>query len=127
MSEQDRLADIKTRRGSIPEEPLEIVDTGYEEYYLQWLAIEYGERDGLGYRDWFALTSKADPAYAEFIAHAPADVDWLVGECERLQRYEAMWQDCRRHRDKAEQRARRLQGIVTQVEKLVAPDEDDSL
>jgi hypothetical protein len=58
-------------------------------------------------------------------AWALVDVRWLVAEVERLQRYEAMWQDCRRHRDQAEQRARRLQEIVQQVADLVAPDEGE--
>ena len=67
-----------------------------------------------------------DQHRAEYWADlASRDVPLLVGEVERLQRYEAMWQDCRRHRDQAEQRARRLQEIVTQVAGLVAPDEDE--
>jgi hypothetical protein len=48
-------------------------------------------------------------------------------EVERLQRYEAMWRDCRGHRDKAEKRARHYMEIVAQIEKLVVPDEDEPL
>jgi hypothetical protein len=64
----------------------------------------------------------------------PADFDWVVEvlgeawqEVDRLQRFEAMWEDCRRHRDQAERRARQYMDIVQQVAKLVAPDEDDAL
>jgi hypothetical protein len=57
---------------------------------------------------------------------APADIDWLVGEVERLQRYEAMFEDCARHRDQAERRARRYMDIVRQVAELVAPDEGEA-
>jgi hypothetical protein len=64
----------------------------------------------------------------------PADFDWVVEvleeawqEVERLQRFEAMWEDCRTHRDNAERRARQLQETLQQVAKLVAPDEDDPL
>jgi hypothetical protein len=49
----------------------------------------------------------------------------LRGEVERLQRFEAMWEECKQHRNQAEKRARRYMDIVQQVAKLVAPDEDD--
>jgi hypothetical protein len=52
----------------------------------------------------------------------PADAYWLVAEVERLQRFEAMWEDCKRHRDQAEKRARRYMGIIQQVAELVVPD-----
>ena len=54
-----------------------------------------------------------------------AEVRHLRTEVERLQRYEAMWEDCRGHRDQAEKRARRLQEIVTQIAELVVPDEGE--
>jgi hypothetical protein len=58
---------------------------------------------------------------------AKFDVGWLVGEVERLQRFEAMWEDCVKHRDQAEKRARRLQDMVTHVAETVLPNEDGDL
>lgn len=64
----------------------------------------------------------------------PADFDAVVAmleetrdEVERLQRFEAMFEDCARHRDQAERRARRYMDIVRQVAELVAPDEDEEV
>jgi hypothetical protein len=48
-----------------------------------------------------------------------ADAQWLLGEIERLQRYEAMWEDCRQHRDKAEKRARRYMDLYEQLATIV--------
>lgn len=52
------------------------------------------------------------------------EVDRLSAEVKRLQRFEAMWEDCRRHRDQAEKRARRLQEMIQQIADIVAPDEE---
>jgi hypothetical protein len=79
----DRLAEIKARRANVPAGPFDIdPDTDYEEYYAQFRRIEHGERDEHGHRDSIALAW--DDEGAEFIANAPADIDWLVGEVERL-------------------------------------------
>ena len=52
------------------------------------------------------------------------EIGKLGREIERLRRFEAMFTDCARHRDQAEQRARRHMEIVRQVAELVAPDEE---
>jgi hypothetical protein len=65
--------------------------------------------------------------YGHAITWPSAIVRALVAEVERLQRFEAMWEDCRQHRDNAERRARGLHETLQQVAKLVAPDEDDLL
>jgi hypothetical protein len=57
----------------------------------------------------------------------PGNLKDALAEIERLRRYEAMWEDCRRHRDQAEKRARHYIEIVQQVAELVAPDEDEGL
>jgi hypothetical protein len=67
---------------------------------------------------------EGDCTCLDWAEHAPADIDYLVGEVERLQRYEAMWQDCRGHRDQAERRARRLQETLQQVEAIICPEDE---
>jgi hypothetical protein len=47
-------------------------------------------------------------------------------EVERLQRFEAMWEDCVKHRDQAEQRARRYMDLYHQFESIVH-DQDNRL
>jgi len=51
-------------------------------------------------------------------------VRFLVGEVERLQRFEAMWEDAKQHRDTAEARARRYQDLLRAIEALVRPKEE---
>jgi hypothetical protein len=81
----DRLAEIKARRAGVPTEPLEVIVTPTEEeYYMRWRILEYGPRDRWGGRSRFAWIPEEDETVAEFVAHAPADIDWLVAECERL-------------------------------------------
>ena len=69
-----------------------------------WAAFDAG-----GWRD-----PKVEP-----LVQARTYIDWLIGEVERLQRYEAMWQDCRRHRDQAEQRARYYQDLYQRFYAIV--------
>lgn len=61
----------------------------------------------------------------QFDSQLAADADWLAGEVERLQQYEVMWQDCRRHCDQAEKRARHYLEIMQQVAELVDPMVED--
>jgi hypothetical protein len=72
----------------------------------------------LGYADYAALGAAAA---------GKADIDWLVGEVERLQRFEAMWRDACRHRDTAEARARHYQDLLRAIEVLVHPEKEEPL
>jgi hypothetical protein len=42
-------------------------------------------------QDLMAAASAEDHGLAQFIAHAGHDLDWLVGEVERLRRFPAVW------------------------------------
>src|SRR5215211_3006250 len=78
--DDERLAEVKARLAKLEGTPWQAVEDGYEEW------------------DWSVTRSPMDPRYpdfrpaiangqqqeAEFIANAPADIDWLVGEVERL-------------------------------------------
>lgn len=57
---------------------------------------------------------------------ASRDVPWLIQEVERLQRFEAMWEDCRKHRKQAEGRAARYREIVQGVANLLIANEEAS-
>lgn len=86
MSDPDRLAAIRMRRAAVPDPPYEIRDTvTEEEFYMRWRLIEYGPPDEHGRRDWWAGIPEGGGAdLASFVANAPADIDWLVAELDRL-------------------------------------------
>jgi hypothetical protein len=86
VTDQDRLAEIKARRITVPDPPYEVEDTvSEEEFYMRWRLIHYGPTDEYGWRDWWAGIPGGDADAAEFIAHAPEDIDWLVAKVDRLQ------------------------------------------
>jgi hypothetical protein len=85
MTDPDRLAEIKARRAPMPDALDLVLEPQEEEYYAQFYRLEHGERDKYGHRDSLALVWGSDPEAAQFIANAPADIDWLIGEIERLE------------------------------------------
>jgi hypothetical protein len=73
-----------------------------------------------------ALRTKAGAGWSRNDALSADAVDWLVSEVERLRRFEAMWEDCRRHRKQVEGRAARYREIVQGVANLLIANEEAS-
>jgi hypothetical protein len=117
----DPLPEVKARRVAVPDPPYEIEDTvTEEEFYMRWRLIHYGPPDEDGWRDWWAALPAARADHAEFIAHAPADIDTLIGEVERLRAEVAEWkQAASAEADLADERSRtiaRLRGLLGRLE-----------
>jgi len=83
VSDPDRLAEIRQRRAAITPPPWGRDEEHGQEYYGNFqlagpaIIADYGAHYG-------AAPDSYPEADAEFIACAPDDVDWLVGEIERL-------------------------------------------
>jgi hypothetical protein len=89
MTDPDRLAEIKMRRTDITEAPWKV---GPRSTHVQGVA--HVEQEAEPEHDWQPTTIaychmtrghvQSEWRNAKFIASAPADVDWLVGEVDRL-------------------------------------------
>jgi hypothetical protein len=109
MSDPDRLAEIRQRRAAITPPPWGWADSDTDEE-LDAAAVASGEHpiylhgaewgDDLERgsvvlpTDWRFVAHNVEEierADAEFIVHAPADIDHLLGSVERLRRFPAVW------------------------------------
>jgi hypothetical protein len=89
---QGRLDAIKARRAAAPAPPWEIVEDDGEEYYGDWYRIQNVEVDDrYGFHDLVALVSQGNRReFAEFLAHAPDDIDWLISRLEGTRQRELL-------------------------------------
>jgi hypothetical protein len=131
------LDQIKARRAAMPAESLEIDKENAEEYYGDWFRIRLDiPPDQYGHRPSVALTWQYDEddevrggrGIAEFIAHAPGDIDRLIAEVEQLrgqvERLEGMFADCRKHRDRAERNEGRLLARLDWIRELIGVEDE---
>jgi hypothetical protein len=123
----DPLDEIRARRAGMPVDPLEVTVTPTEEeYYMQWRIIEHGPPDEYGDRDRLAFVPEEEAEVAEFIAHAPADIDWLIGEVERLREVEERLHGAQVTIGKLSHKVERLRGLLGRLEWAGICREDDA-
>lgn len=77
-------------------------------------------------KDWLAEIKRDLERGGDADNWPPAAIRELVAEVERLQRFEAMWEDCRRHRKQAEGRAARYREIVQAMANLLIANDEAS-
>jgi hypothetical protein len=119
MDEQEWLAEIKTRRAQIGPGRWKLGNRGPTEQH-RILQVDPVDSDR-----W--LADIAEQRDAEFVAHAPGDIDWLIGQVEntdnRIENYLAKLDNQRAENARLNQQVENLKAEVRRRQGWVPPDQ----